>query len=129
MKLGASSCVAAMKRQEEAARRVPRVGGASASARTSETVKQAAGAAHWPWPLLRGGCKPLLGFGVRHQNREGGTAPGGALDPDAAAEILDDAPADGEAEARALRLPAQRVADLPELLEDELLVVAGDAGA
>ena len=48
--------------------------------------------------------------------------PGVLLQPQPAAEMLDDLPADRQAESRALGLVGQRVARLAEFLEDELLV-------
>src|SRR5258708_29259895 len=52
-----------------------------------------------------------------------------ALDPHATAEMLDDLAADVQAEAAAVRLRGERVAELPELVEDQRLVGGIDAGA
>src|SRR5437660_932467 len=53
---------------------------------------------------------------------EAGAFADAALDPHAAAEMLDDLAADVQAEAAAVRLGGQRVPDLAELVEDHALV-------
>src|SRR5215467_8283710 len=63
---------------------------------------------------------------ARQAHAEGGAPAGLAFDPDAAAMVIDDHAADGKPEAGALRLGGQGVTDLPEGLEDGLVMLARD---
>src|SRR5882672_2916566 len=65
----------------------------------------------------------------REGEREARALAAPAGHPDAAAEVLHDAAADMQAEAAALRLAGERVARLPEFVEDPLLVLGSDPGA
>src|SRR5262245_63984676 len=70
--------------------------------------------------------------GFTHQwkrERETRALPRPAGDPQAPAAVLDDAPADVQAEPAALRLAGERIAGLPELVEDDLLVLGPHAGS
>src|SRR2546423_10386120 len=66
---------------------------------------------------------------MRQREGEAGTLAAAAVDPHAAAEVLHDLPADMQAETAAVRLGRERVARLPELVEDQLLVPRVDARA
>jgi hypothetical protein len=61
--------------------------------------------------------------------REGRALAGCALDPHRAAVQLDEALGERQAEAGAFRLPQVVAAGLAEFLEDERLLVGGDADA
>src|SRR6266511_1278197 len=74
-------------------------------------------------PLLP---RPRLRHRQRHGEEEGGAVAGVAFHPDLAAQVLDDAAADGAPEAGAHRVAGAAGADLVELLENLLLLVAGD---
>src|SRR6185295_20348348 len=65
----------------------------------------------------------------RQRKGEAGALARPAAHPQASAGVLDDAPADVEAEAAALRLAGERVARLAELLEDQLVVLGLHARA
>src|SRR6266511_2884415 len=62
----------------------------------------------------------------RDHERERRSLPGLALDPEPAAEVLDDLTADREPQPRSPRLRGQRVTDLAKLLEDDRLVIRRD---
>src|SRR5689334_4927335 len=66
---------------------------------------------------------------MRQGEGEAGALAAAAVDPHAAAEMLDDLAADMQAEAAAVRLGGERVARLAELVEDQLLVGRIDARA
>src|SRR2546423_327552 len=66
---------------------------------------------------------------MRQSKRETGAGSQAALDPQAAAEMLDDVAADVQAEAAAVGLGGQRIADLAKFVEDHFLVGRIDAGA
>ena len=76
-------------------------------------------------PTASGAARPVSGS----ENENVLPLPDLALHPDAAAVVLDDLAADGQAEARALRLVGERVADLLEALEHLRLVRRRDAHA
>src|SRR3954463_6152723 len=59
---------------------------------------------------------------MRQREGEAGTLAATAIDPHAAAEVLDDLPDDVQAEAAAVRLGGERIARLAKLVEDQLLV-------
>src|SRR5258708_7016685 len=66
---------------------------------------------------------------MRQREGEAGALAQAALDPHAAAEMLDDLAADVQPEAAAVRLGGERVAHLAELVEDHALVGGIDAPA
>ena len=66
---------------------------------------------------------------LRQREGEDRAAPRLALDPQPAAEVVDDLAADREPQAGARGLLGERVAHLAELLEDHALVLAADAHA
>src|SRR5918992_6382708 len=53
---------------------------------------------------------------------------GRAFHPNPSPVVLDDVPADGQPQARAVRLLGERVARLAELVEDDVLVLGAHAG-
>src|SRR5690606_29430665 len=65
----------------------------------------------------------------RQVERKGAPLPRGALEPDGAAQEPGDLPTDGEAKPGAAVLPAGGAVSLLERLEDDLVLVAGDADA
>src|SRR5258706_15482904 len=78
---------------------------------------------------LRGARLAQLRGGGRKSEQEAGALARAALDPHAAAEVLDDLAADVQPEPAAVRLAGQRIADLAELVEDDELVRRVDAVA
>ena len=58
---------------------------------------------------------------MRDRKGEGCTPAEGAFHPHAATEVLDDLPADVQAEAAAVRLGGERIARLAKLVEDQLI--------
>ena len=69
------------------------------------------------------------GQAERQRERERGALAGAALDPELAAEMADDLTRDRQAEPGALRLTGESIADLPEFLENDFLVLGVDAGS
>src|SRR5215467_13949623 len=93
---------------------------------SSSAIRTFLGTARFPGHL-RG--KRSLGAGGRDREREARAATGLAFDPQAAAEMLDDLPADVKPEPAAMRLASQRIAHLVELAEDLALVLGAHAAA
>ena len=80
----------------------------------------------------RHACGRACGLGgdtPREVERERAPLPGRAREPDLAAEQAGDLAADRQAEARAAVLPARAAVGLLEGLEDDLLLVSGNADA
>src|SRR5688572_28357990 len=69
------------------------------------------------------------GSADRQSERKAGAFAPSAAHPDAAAQALDDALADMQPETRALGFLRKRIARLPELVENRVLVRGGDARA
>src|SRR3954464_16033391 len=82
-----------------------------------------------PSPALGDAASARACSGCGERDREAGAAPRRALHPHAAAEMLDDLPADVQSQAAAMVLVRERVAGLAELVENHALVGSIDAGA
>src|SRR4030095_10678590 len=91
-------------------------GGCRAPASGSSRCPRQSGSARRPWPLRNG-------------EGERRSLAGLALHPQPSAVQLHEAPGQGQAEPGALALVGVVAAPLPKLLEDQLLVLGGDADA